>query len=385
MSQGEHDTMISDNLSIRSVVFGLRRALRLAAMPLFVMLATTSSASLANSDYDTVESPYPLLDSEFLASNRNQTFWLDEHRVLFVGSDKPKPLTKNDPPAGPFGIYIWDTRDNSVSRYRRKIFGHLCYQDGWIHYTTSLNYPYRFASGPMGKELETTLVTVDDKRHFYKTHFFSKTTCRFHERSDYVNTQTPHRRVIPLGDNGSFLTVAQSHREPENALFFESGGNEGIRMQFKFRDFVSTNIKYYEFKKQYLISPLFSDRKRRNRWQVANCAPAWWLRADGEVTEACIPAGPWYAPASILVSPLRNGLAIVSHRVHDHEPSAGGLYLANESGHLKLLDGWVHGLSTSPDGCKLAFTHAPDSEAMAYRFGNGKTSLKMIDFCPKTD
>jgi hypothetical protein len=48
---------------------------------------------------------------------------------------------------------------------------------------------------------------------------------------------------------------------------------------------------------------------------------------------------------------------------------------------MKLIDGWVHGLSTSPSGCKVAFTNAPDLEAQFYNTGQGKTSLKMIDFC----
>jgi hypothetical protein len=61
--------------------------------------------------------------------------------------------------------------------------------------------------------------------------------------------------------------------------------------------------------------------------------------------------------------------------------SAGGLYFTYKNGYLKVIDGWVHSPATSPSGCRLAFTHAPDLNAQSYTQGQGKTALKMIDFC----
>ena len=65
----------------------------------------------------------------------------------------------------------------------------------------------------------------------------------------------------------------------------------------------------------------------------------------------------------------------------DTRSSVGGLYFADQDGHIKLFDGWVHSPTTSPSGCRLTFTHAPDLNAQSYAQGQGKTALKMIDFC----
>jgi hypothetical protein len=349
---------------------------------LLALLSLASTAATANPEYEVVPSPYPILDSDFLVSDRNETFWLDDYRVLFVGSHKKKPATRDEPRIGHFGIYIWDTRNSTVSMYREKVYGHLCYEDGWIHYTDSLARPYRFAAGPMGKEQLTTLATKEEERQFFAKYFFSKTTCRHHERTRFAPGEKRGWHVIPLGSSGNYLTTEVRLRgEVGKTLFFGAGENKGQRMPFNFDDFVVTRIKHFTFKKKYFIETRFGDWVRREKWFKDNCAPAWWLGAGGNAEHFCIPSGPWYAPASILLSPLRDGMAVVSHRVLDDRPSAGGLYFVNDNNHMKLVDGWVRSPSTSPSGCKLAFTHAPDHDAQAYGRGHGKTVLKMIDFC----
>ena len=349
-----------------------------------LLLVTSCPLAEANPEYEVVPSPFPILDSDFLVSSRNELFWLDEDRVLFVGSHKKKPLTLDEPRIGGFGLYIWDTRDNSVSMYREKVYGHLCYEDGWIHYTVNRARPYRYAAGPLGKERETTLVTRDDARQFHQTHFFSKTTCRYHERSTYGISRKDGKHVVPLGDSGNHLTVEIAFRgEVGETRFFRSGDKEGRRLPFDFSEFVVKKIKFYEYKKRYLLKPHHRNWVRKQNSNNENCTSAWWLDSDGSSELICIPSGPWNTPSSILFTPLRNGIALISHRVFDNRPSAGGLYFTNDDGHMKLFDGWVHAPATSPSGCRLALTHAPDLEASAYGRGLGKTKLKMIDFCAR--
>lgn len=341
-------------------------------------LLITGAPAAANPDYEVVPSPFPILDSDFLVSNRNELFWLDEDRVLFVGSHRKKPVTRDDPPIGGFGLYIWDTRDNSVSMYREKVFGHLCYEGGWVHYTTNRANPYRYAAGPFGEERETTLVTRGDSRRFHETHFFSKTTCRFHARSDYGISRKDGKHVVPLGDSGNYITVEIKLRgEVGEARFFKPGDDEGQRLPFDFADIVVTKIKFYEFQQKYFIKP------RHRNWKNHTCTTAWWIHKKGITEKLCIPSGPWNNPSSVLISPIQSGITIISHRVFDNHPSAGGLYYVGDASHIKLIDGWVHSPATSPSGCRLAFTHAPDLEASAYGRGRGKTTLKMIDFCAR--
>jgi hypothetical protein len=234
----------------------------------------------------------------------------------------------------------------------------------------------------MGQERVTTLVTEGDKKQFFANHFYSRTTCRFYDRATYDNTLRDGMYVVPLKEHGKLLRVEiRSRGEVGRSFFYDPRDSEGRRLPFDFHDFAVSHIKFYAFKQRYLIKPWFGERGRHDEWARNDCAPAWWLAADGATEAFCVPTGPWYAPASILLEPLRDGMAVVSHRVFDDRPSPGGLYFVDGAGHVKLVDGWVHSPATSPSGCRLAFTHAPDHWAAAYGRGRGKTALKMIDFC----
>jgi hypothetical protein len=60
--------------------------------------------------------------------------------------------------------------------------------------------------------------------------------------------------VVPLGDSGNHLTVEIAFRgEVGEARFFRSGDKEGRRLPFDFSEFVVKKIKFYEYKKRYLL------------------------------------------------------------------------------------------------------------------------------------
>ena len=64
-------------------------------------------------------------------------------------------------------------------------------------------------------------------------------------------------------------------------------------------------------------------------------------------------------------------------------PGNTGGYMITENGEqIKLITGYLNGEVVSPDGCKVAFSHAPYSDA-DNASSNDPTlrTLKLINFC----
>ena len=330
--------------------------------------------------YEPVDSPYPLLDSGFLANYRERTFWLDDYRVLFVGWDEPKPRTLQEPRLGRPGIFIWDTRTNEITPYRKGILDHLCYEDGWIYYRLSRTAPFTHAAGPLGQEATATFEDVEEYKEFAREQFFSPTTCRFHRYADYVD-DAKNVRIIPLGDSGAFLHVDMHARRSGEVHYLSSKGSRKQLLPFTTRDFSSGSVVYHPYKKRYFLKPVTYLSSSIKRWMDSDCLQTWWINDEGAFEENCVQTGPWLTPASVSFTPTLKGMTITSHYVRDRTSSPGGLYLLTSSKYFRLNDGWAHSVSTSPNGCRIVFTFAPDLEAAAYGMGKGITSLQMVDFC----
>lgn len=367
----------------------LRSRLLLALLPLLIAsspagaeqtIPLPSGGGGEGYAYEPVDSPYPLLDSGFLANYRERTFWLDDHRVLFVGWDEPKPRTLQEPRLGRPGIFIWDTRTNEVTPYRKGILDHLCYEDGWIYYRLSRTAPFTHAAGPLGQEATASFENVEEYKAFAREQFFSPTTCRFHRYADYVD-DAKNVRIIPLGDSGAFLHVDMHARRSGEVHYLSGKGAQKQLLPFTTRDFSSGSVVYYTHSKQYFLKPVTYLSTSMEQWKNTGCLEGWWFDKKGFIKSFCIPSGPWLTPAGVTFTDTLKGLAIASEYVHERIPTPGGLYLLENLNFIRLNDGWVNALSTSPNGCRIAFTYAPNLEARAYGAGNGITSLQMVDFC----
>src|SRR5699024_10032712 len=68
---------------------------------------------------------------------RDNIYWLDNRRVIFIGTHDPKPVSWEEGRTHPatIQILIWDTDTNKVHAYRKSVpKPNLCYANGRIRY-----------------------------------------------------------------------------------------------------------------------------------------------------------------------------------------------------------------------------------------------------------
>jgi hypothetical protein len=119
---------------------------------LLLLVWLVMSAQLA-SGTDTTP-PYPIVDSGVWATDSypGDVFWLDDERVLFLGSEDGKSVVKEHE-----ALLVWDTSRRSVTLQKRNISS-LCYRNGVVLLGQKIDAPaggpwqYRFFHGPLGKE-----------------------------------------------------------------------------------------------------------------------------------------------------------------------------------------------------------------------------------------
>ena len=82
--------------------------------------------------------------------------------------------------------------------------------------------------------------------------------------------------------------------------------------------------------------------------------------------------------------PTQGGIFVVNrHSKSDREPGNAGEYLVQGTVVKKVVSGVLTDISAvSPDGCRIAFSHAPSQDSDRFDPKNHRR-LKMIDICEK--
>lgn len=324
-------------------------------------------------------SPYPIIDSGVWASTNwsGDVYWLDNERVLFLGSENGKPVPKEQ-----MSLLEWDTAKHSITMLKQNISS-LCYRNGIVLLGQKVDSPaggpgkYRFFRGPLGEEQPYEQVSKD---------LPDPLNCRT------VKVNAGHER----GHSGRYLIEGHGHldlgdkhatpRMNPPVTFFKEADSKGMALPFGVRQVQS--IEYYDFKDSYFLYGWFFDAKVggvTTLWPKALPHPVWWLTPDGSTTEVLIPSGPWNAGGGVFFTPSQRGVLVTYQGgvKSNRDPGTQGIYLVQESGVIeKLIGGFVHRIGVSPNGCKVAFSHAPNVESDRPNHKNRRT-LKVIDVCPK--
>lgn len=322
--------------------------------------------------------PYPILDSGVWATNSfpGDVYWLDNERVLFLGSEHGKPVSKEHE-----AVAVWDTTKNSVTVQKHNIPS-LCYRNGIVLLGQKIDNPaggpwkYRFFRGPLGKEQPYGQDPKD---------LPDPLNCR------KVKTNAGHE----LGHSGRYLIEGHGHldlgdkhassRMNPPVVFFKKTDSEGLALPFGVRQV--ERIEYFDFKGAYFLYGWFFDPSTgvvKSPWPNSSPHPAWWLTPEGTVTEVMIPPGLWNAGGSVQFTPTQKGVLVIYHGGFKSytNPGTQGLYLVRKDGGAKrLISGSVIRVGVSPSGCRVAFSHAPNLEADRHPNGKNRRTLKMIDLC----
>lgn len=340
---------------------------RLSRLHLLLILFLTSVAIQA--EESTTKSPYSIVDSGVWA-NWN-TFdgvqWIDNNRVLFVGGPiepgRKHPRLRN--------ASVWEIgKDVAILSKPAQHVG-VCAHDGFIAYTLTYDKTKteRF-EGKFGQEKIFTPPTEKNARRRWMDCQFRPidvSLAKLEGRNSHTLTLLLYRHGYldygprnvnrPLGAKG------------EPILYYPTGQKEPVSLPITNEGVYNTD--YYPFKAAYFIHPFASNHN------------TWWLYPDGRMEEIKYPTLP-----KLLVQgtffPIRKGFFIY---YYDGRPpsfkvpgNTGGYLVAQDGKSSKVISGYLNGITVSPDGCKVAFTHYPYLDATRID-DPGRVTLKAINFC----
>lgn len=318
--------------------------------------------------------PYPIVDSGVWATNGypGDMYWFDNERVLFLGSGTSTPIGQDDT-----WLLIWNTKTNTVTKYKQHVLD-FCFYDGVIQYRTVAREPetgkrtWTFYRGKFNEELVDQ--TADRKE--------DKLNCR------YISvwptfTQGKTHRILHELDGYLVLDQAATNVKFENypLLYLKAKDKQAIALPF--HRYEADQVAYAPFARAYFLYPLsyFKDGTHIVSWPPNIPLITWWLSPQGNVEKGEIPLGPW-TKGGLRIYPTKEGVFLVNrHSRSDRDPGEAGGYLIQGATVKKLISGVLTDISAvSPDGCRIAFSHAPSQNSDRFDAKNHRR-LKMIDIC----
>lgn len=324
--------------------------------------------------------PYPIVDSGVWASTNwsGDVYWLDNERVLFLGSEYGKPVAQEHQ-----ALLAWDTTKRSITMLKQNI-SWLCYRNGVVLLSQKIDNPaggpwkYRFFRGPLGEEqpYEQDARDLPDPLNCRAVKINAG-----QERGHSGRYLIEGHGYLDLGDKH-----ASSRMNPP-VMFFKKSDSEGVALPFGVRQI--ERLDYYDFKKAYFLYGGFFNATTgvvSTPWPKTMPHPTWWLTTEGSVIEVMIPSGVWNLGGSVQFTPSQQGVLVTYHggTKSNHDPGKQGIYLVQEDRKIqKIITGFAIRVGVSPDGCKIAFSHAPNYEADRRPNIKNRRTLKMIDLCPK--
>ncbi|MDF0651762.1 MAG: hypothetical protein P0121_09875 [Nitrospira sp.] len=303
-------------------------------------------------------------------------YWLDNERVLFLGNQTSEPIGQDDQ-----WLLIWDTKRNSITRYRQHVMN-FCYRDGIIQYRTGArqqNTGKHLWTFYRGKLNEESIDTTPDRKE-------DKLNCRY--ISVWPRFMNGKTHAILREDDGYLLLDEKAPNvkfENYPILYFKGGIGESIPLPF--RRYQADRVEFYPFKGAYFLAPssyfIEETSTHLTPWPPNIPLFTWWLFPDGKTEKVEIPLGLW-TKGGLKFYPTREGVFLVNrHSRSDRDPGNAGGYVVKGKQVSKVINGVLTDISTvSPDGCRVAFSHTPAPENDRFDARNKRT-LKMIDVCAK--
>jgi hypothetical protein len=365
---------------------------------LAAILATVTATLLAGCDgvglfglFGT-KCPWPVTDSRIAYATRfegDPIYWLDNDRVLVPGYERRAdvPAGKEAPEQfGPLGLYIWDTRNSTATRHS-DLSQHysLCYNDGFITYTTSDDNGRRRhqSEGEFGKE---QALPVDARPSFDAQPAYS--SCPRIDPAKRLRPEHTARHVpawflkvedgyVSAGEPRIAGDSIPRERLNDKVNLYRPGGSEPVALPIISKEvFFGTKLTYSQFAQRYVLVPHTSRNGNPNSdsvvWPDKQPMPVYLISPTGDVQTISVPHGTWVPPH--MATPTKQGLFIASSNAPSTNSRQAGGWLLKDGRMVKLFDHLVDAAGVSPDGCKIAFS---------YNDFNPKTNnyTQVIDLC----
>jgi hypothetical protein len=332
--------------------------------------------------------PYKMVDSVFPVDAQlpGDINWIDNDRVLFLGvvlgTYRPDGI---DGPNYRRGLletaHIWDTKRNKVIPYgdSQKGLRNFCSHKGYVSY----EWEGKIYAGKFGEE--KAVPNINNAMHFAWRNRFS---CKLHPGDrEFLKWREENKRdAIELLEEHGWLDAGpkvgtvplEELRKPRDLVLYKNAASAGKEIPIPARIDNDTWVTaYLPWANQYLVIGRWGNSLKVN--------PAWYLSPDGQVTEIEWPEGEWTADPSYV--PTRIGLLVWASKRVAPNSYWRGHYLIKGGTPIEIAPGYFwKGTAVSPDGCKIAFRHALESndEALGYqawKAGGVANTLRMINVC----
>lgn len=300
--------------------------------------------------------------------------WIDGRQVLFLTGFG---FRVNEDQRS---LAIWET-DGKARVYRDDV-NHFCYRDGVIVYKALDPADKNLVrgtwyAGPIGSERPVRKDTDKDIARLY-----DPVNCKIGTTQELAGRAS--RRSVALLDKHGYLDISTKSVaamvENSPVRFVRAAGGAAVTLPFGSREFNPPPL-YFDFAGSYLIRSVYFDAKKLATvfpWPPDIDRPVWLLKPDGTVARQRMPKGPWTGKDDPFPYLTGAGLVLVRHAGIFEKTD--GLYLAEGDAAKHVLPGRVSAVGVSPDGCSIAFTHAPSAEEDAADAKNRRT-LKVMRLC----
>lgn len=292
-----------------------------------------------------------------LSQGLGSIYWMDDREVIFVGR---YPVDHSSVERGKSALLQW--RIGERPRVLRQNVDSLCYRPGQITYAVHdvSGGGRTYFTGPLGHERPAEMFSIDTLN------------CDIYKSGANADGRV-FRRLLP-GHGRLYLGAAKGTESLENTpvVHIADGSGKETRLPFGRKQLSTT--RYYEFKKAYFVHTSYFDptKKYARSWPQNTRATSYWLSPDGRYEAVEYPSD------IVTPEPTKLGLA---YRVLTRNGSKDGIYLYKPDGRRDtVVRGYVTEMTISPDGCRVAFVHAPDAKSDTAG-PNSRRTLKVTDLC----
>lgn len=335
--------------------YGDRAKQRIGAMHCLALLASLMLAACSK------EPPAHWLSDTKIPFVDFGLVWMDNERLLFQRMEQVAMATRSNA-WGAFDhpLSIW-SRDGGLNTLTRTKISKPCF----ARETGTLSYQIvkDAENGPIFRIGKPDAMVDKSLKAEAADRVFNPFICSFQSRPRELSGHT----LVPLPPGDGIVDLGRPNSEDKARLLADGG--QSFDLPFDRTTVSPKGIS--EDGEGYLV---VADTQRN-----ASCRRVWRLiPGQGASEQACLPE---LASSRVVRTAL--GWAL-DKREYECGTDIGdsGIFLITADGDLvKLARGFVENLAVSPDGCRIAFGHAPDMKTSCLDGSFRRKTVKFIDLC----
>lgn len=326
-------------------------------------------------------------------------YWLDDNTIVVSADNGPKPVTAEQFRTAETWLYLWRLGEKprpygpnphvAGTNYHCAARGELTYYQNVVDRNTGASSRTLWR-GPPGGEREVASRKGRAPGEAIRPITVERTNCEFHSdpamTGRLYTTDADHQFYLDFGKDPLLARVGAVPAEP--IILMRADGSARVELPISNASvspgathFHTFDSVFYLLNSNVLASPI----NFFETWRNNDCWPIWRVDPRTAKTERlCIPFGPWSGAmhgggaTSIALAPTRAGLFFSTYPLKAQEEH--GFYQLRDGSVSRILSSYVTSSSVSPNGCRIAFVHIPNDDALRAD-SPVSSSIVAIDVC----